>query len=130
MPEDVSQRDDRGRFLNGAKPGPGRPRGSRNKLAAEFIDGLYSDFVKHGPAVIEKVRIQRPDTYLKVIAALMPAKLEASLTVTHDLTEAYERAASYADAWRVLERARNRIGAEAPLIDLTPEAEIAWRSDE
>jgi hypothetical protein len=31
------------------------PRGSRNKLG--------EDFAKHGPAVIEKVRTNKPDTY-------------------------------------------------------------------
>ena len=65
------------------KPGPewrgnaaGRPKGSRNKLSAEFIAAMCTDFEKHGPAVIAKVRDEKPEAYLRVIASLVPHQVE------------------------------------------------------
>ena len=37
--------DEKGRFLKGTIGGPGRPKGSRNKLGEEFIQALYADFL-------------------------------------------------------------------------------------
>lgn len=54
---------------------PGRPKGSRNKLGEAFIDALQDDFAEHGPAVIEAVRVDKPDQYLKVIASVIPKEI-------------------------------------------------------
>ena len=54
----------------------GRPKGSRNKLGEAFIAALYADFQDHGEAVIEAVRTEKPDQYLKVIASILPKQLE------------------------------------------------------
>ena len=53
----------------------GRPKGSRNKLGEAFVAALHADFIEHGPAVIETVRLEKPDQYLKVIAAVVPKEL-------------------------------------------------------
>jgi len=63
----------------------GRPKGSRGKLASEFIDALQADFELHGASVIAKVRAEKPDVYLKVVSNLMPAKLEAQLEAKIDV---------------------------------------------
>lgn len=55
---------------------PGRPKGSRNKLGEAFIQAMHDDFLDHGPAVIEAVRTEKPDQYLKVIASILPKQLE------------------------------------------------------
>lgn len=60
---------------NNANPN-GRPKGSRNKLGETFIQALYDDFQEHGPSVIETVRTEKPDAYLKVVASILPQKLE------------------------------------------------------
>jgi hypothetical protein len=70
------QRNEHGQFLSGHNGGPGRPRGSRNKLGEEFCAALYADFQEHGVAVIEAVRIERPWDYLKVVAALAPREID------------------------------------------------------
>lgn len=58
------------------KPGnPGRPKGARNKLGEAFIEALHDDFNEHGIAAIVKVRTDKPDQYLKVIASLLPKEL-------------------------------------------------------
>ena len=53
----------------------GRPIGNRNKLNEKFILALHDDFVQHGAKVIEQVRKEKPDTYLKVIASILPREL-------------------------------------------------------
>jgi hypothetical protein len=71
----ADERDDKGRFLTGNIGGPGRGRGSRNKLGEEFIQALYADFNEHGEGAIKKVREDRPHEYLKVVAGLLPKEL-------------------------------------------------------
>ena len=53
----------------------GRPVGNRNKLNEKFILALHDDFVQHGANVIEQVRKEKPDIYLKVIASILPREL-------------------------------------------------------
>jgi hypothetical protein len=70
------------------QPGnPGRPRGSKNRLGEDFIRALAEDFEKHGAAVIEKVRADNPDAYLKVIAGLMPKELNLNVRQLDDLSD-------------------------------------------
>ena len=79
----------KGRFLPGNNGGVGRPKGSRNKLGEEFLDALYADFQQHGADVIARVREEKPDAYLKVVASLMPkeVKLDAR-TELYDMSDA------------------------------------------
>jgi hypothetical protein len=63
----------------------GRPKGSRNKLGEEFIQKLYADFQEHGEAAIVKVREEKPEHYLKVIAGILPKELK--ITNESDLTD-------------------------------------------
>jgi hypothetical protein len=65
------ERDERGRFLTGGNGGPGRPRGSKNRLAEHFLNALADDFEQHGPAAIENVRLSDPSTYLRIITAVV-----------------------------------------------------------
>ena len=57
----------------------GRPKGARHKLGEAFIEALHDDFNLHGIAAVEKVREEKPDQYLKVIASLMPKELTLNL---------------------------------------------------
>src|SRR5690242_20391651 len=66
-----------GRFLLGNN-GVGRPKGSRNKLGEDFLAALAEDFEQHGQAVIQKVREQKPEVYLRVIADLLPEDVKVS----------------------------------------------------
>ncbi|WP_143039840.1 MULTISPECIES: hypothetical protein [Bradyrhizobium] len=122
------ERNEKGHFIIGKKGGPGRPKGSRSKLATEFIDALYQDFEQHGVGVIAKVRSDKPDVYLKVVANLMPAKMEASLTqvslfASYDLQDPKE----FLEAYRI---AKSMIGADPPAIELEAERRDAEFSDD
>lgn len=70
------------------KPGnPGRPKGARNKLGEQFIEALQQDFEAHGVAAIVKVRDEKPDAYLKVIASLMPKDLNINVNQFDGMTD-------------------------------------------
>ena len=63
----------------------GRPKGSRNKLGEDFIAALYADFQEHGPATIQRMRLQDPVAYIKIIAGLLPK--EVKVDNVRDLTD-------------------------------------------
>jgi len=65
----------------------GRPKGSRNQLGEEFIAAMHDDFKKNGSGVIEQVRVEKPDQYLKVIASILPKELNINHTVMDDLSD-------------------------------------------
>lgn len=78
--------------LRPAKPGEvrnpnGRPKGSRNKLGEAFLQALHDDFITHGVATIETVRIERPHEYLKVVASLLPK----DVNLNHDVSDAFAK---------------------------------------
>ena len=65
------------RFKPGQSGNPaGRPRGSRNKVSEKLLEALAIDFDDHGKEVIEKVRVERPADYLKIVASLVPKQME------------------------------------------------------
>ena len=69
------------KHLKPIKPGEvrnpaGRPKGSRNKLSDAFLQALADDFEAHGKGVVEKVRTERPQDYLKIVASVMPKRME------------------------------------------------------
>lgn len=88
----------------------GRKPGSRGKLASEFVNALQADFEQHGPAVIAKVRAEKPDVYLKVVANLMPAKLEAQLEAKIDVEHHFADTNSIAE---ILQLVAKEAGQEA-----------------
>ena len=65
----------------------GRPKGSRNKLGEAFVQALYEDFQENGVAVIEAVRTDKPDVYLKVIAQVVPKELTLKTDAFDGLTD-------------------------------------------
>lgn len=76
----MSERDpDTGRFLAGNSGNGGRPKGARSKLGEAFLDDLYTDWQQHGKEVVEAVRIDKPDVYLKVVASILPKDLNLNV---------------------------------------------------
>jgi hypothetical protein len=54
----------------------GRPKGARSKLGEDFLKALHEDFAENGKQVIEKVRAEKPDVYLKVVASILPKEID------------------------------------------------------
>lgn len=70
------------------KPGnPGRPKGSRNKLGEAFLADMLADWEVHGIATIEKVRAEKPDQYLKVVASILPKELNIKVNELDELSD-------------------------------------------
>jgi hypothetical protein len=86
----------------------GRPKGSRDKLGEHFIHELYKHWKKN-TAVLQELRENRPDVYVKVVASLLPQKLQAEVDVN---VTSHEQ--------RVAERAKLIAEYESKLIDVTP----------
>lgn len=70
------KRDEAGRWLVPPKS-PGRPKGARAKLGEAFLEAMLADFTQHGDGVIEIVRDEKPDQYLRVVASILPKEIEA-----------------------------------------------------
>lgn len=87
MAEGGPEKDDKtGRFLTG-NIGGGRPKGSRNKLGEAFLEAMHEDFHAHGVEAIQRVRAEKPDQYLKVIASILPKDLNINVNSTDDMTD-------------------------------------------
>lgn len=54
----------------------GRPKGSRNKLGEAFLEDMLADRGANVPAAIRKVRDEKPDAYLKVVASILPHQID------------------------------------------------------
>lgn len=50
----------------------GRAKGSKSKLGEAFVADLYANWQEHGVETIEKVRVDDPAAYLRVIASIIP----------------------------------------------------------
>jgi hypothetical protein len=87
----------------------GRPRGARNKLAADFLKDLHADWLEHGVAAIKIMRIERPREYVKVVAAILPRDLSIEVSAVTELDDS--------ELDRMIELLRER----APqTLDITP----------
>jgi hypothetical protein len=52
--------------------GPGRPKGSRNKLAEKFLDDFYDIWQEEGIAALRKAARNSPARFIQVAAQLIP----------------------------------------------------------
>lgn len=86
MDESDSDRDDKGRFLSGGKAGPGRPKGSRNKLSEDFVADLYTKWNEHGTDALDKMAKEDPSGFVKVVAGLMPKDVNLNVNPLEEKT--------------------------------------------
>ena len=68
-------------FAPGNNANPlGRPKGSRNKLGEDFLKALHESWQERGAEAINRTIDERPWDYLKVIAGILPQKIEIKRT--------------------------------------------------
>lgn len=76
------------KFKPGKSGNPnGRPKGSRNALGEAFLEAMHDDFKAHGVEAIQKVRDEKPDQYLKVIASILPKDLNVNINNLDTLSD-------------------------------------------
>ena len=59
----------------------GKPVGTRSRFSKAFVDDMLADFEEHGTDIVTKVRTEDPSTYIRIAAALIPAKSEQEIEV-------------------------------------------------
>jgi peptidoglycan hydrolase-like protein with peptidoglycan-binding domain len=69
-----------GQFIVGHTGIGGRPKGARSKLGEAFLEQLLDDFEENGIDAIRRCRETSPETYIRVIASLLPREIEAEVT--------------------------------------------------
>ncbi|MQW89890.1 hypothetical protein GHJ82_24315 [Sinorhizobium saheli] len=69
-------------------PGPseGRARG-RGWLGGAFLDAVRADFAVHGVDVIARIRAEKPESYLKLVASLLPKDVNAAAGGLEELSD-------------------------------------------
>ncbi len=76
------------KFQPGKSGNPkGRPIGARSKLGEAFLQAMQEDFAEHGVAAIAKVRDEKPDQYLKIIAGILPQDLNININPMDELSD-------------------------------------------
>jgi len=70
------------------KPGnPGRPKGSRNRLAEKFWTDLYGAWQERGKEAIQRMIDDDPGGFVKVVASQMPKELLLKAESLDDLSD-------------------------------------------
>jgi hypothetical protein len=81
-------------------------RGGRGRLAWTFLDAVQADFVAHGIGVIARIREEKPESYLKLVASLQQKDLNAAAGGMDDFSDE-----------QLIERIRALDAAVRPLLD-------------
>ncbi len=55
-----------------------RVTGGRGQVGGAFLNAVQADFAVHGVDVIARVREEKPESYLKLVASLQPKDLNAA----------------------------------------------------
>lgn len=76
------------RFKPGNQANPtGRPKGSRNKLADDFIGDLAKVWAESGLEALRSVKDNDPSTFVRVVAGLMPKDVNVKHTLIEQVRE-------------------------------------------
>jgi hypothetical protein len=76
-----------GHFVKGKKGGPGRPKGSRNRLGEAFLADIADDWEQNGVAAIQSMRIDRPHEYVRVVASILPKEINLTIDPMEEMTD-------------------------------------------
>ena len=79
--------DDAPRFVTGGKPGPGRPKGSKNKLQEDFLRDVLEAWEARGPAAISGMINEKPSEFVKMVAGLMPKDVHLNINDHSEMTD-------------------------------------------
>jgi Family of unknown function (DUF5681) len=69
----------------------GRPKGARNRLGTQFLEALEADFNQFGSQAIALVRERKPETYMRVVADLLPKEANINVEAGDAFVELWRR---------------------------------------
>ena len=64
-----------GQFLKGTAPGPGRPKGSKDRLNVQVIETLEKLWSSRGAEIIDQLAAEKPEIVAQLVARLIPQEL-------------------------------------------------------
>jgi hypothetical protein len=73
----------------------GRPKGSRNKLAEEFLSDLLASWREKGKTALAAAADEKPAEYARMVAGLLPK--DVNVTADHTVTHVGEPVSATAD---------------------------------
>jgi hypothetical protein len=103
-----------GRFTPGHKSLGGRKVGSRNRLSESFLADLQAEWKRSGKKVLQRVAEEAPETFLRVVGAILPKALEVDAALS--VTTRGELAVEIADFASAYEKWGKFIGANMPMM--------------
>jgi hypothetical protein len=86
----------------------GRPKGSRNKLAEDFLADAYQQWQQHGAGALETMATSEPAKFCQMIAGLLPKEMHIRESALEDMS-----ADDIRDALTRIAAIRDLIGAYA-----------------
>ena len=64
----------------------GRPKGSRNKLAEDFLADAYQQWQQHGPKALDTMATSEPAKFCQMIASLLPREMHIKESALEDMS--------------------------------------------
>jgi Family of unknown function (DUF5681) len=64
----------------------GRPKGSRNKLAEDFVADAYQKWQQHGPKALETMASSEPAKFCQMVAGLLPKEMHIKESALEDMS--------------------------------------------
>ena len=64
----------------------GRPKGSRNKLAEDFLADAYQQWQQHGPKALETMATSEPGKVGQMVASLLPKDMHIKDSALEDMS--------------------------------------------
>jgi hypothetical protein len=64
----------------------GRPKGSRNKLAEDFLSDAYQQWQQNGPKALETMATSEPAKFCQMVASLLPKEMHIKDSALEDMS--------------------------------------------
>ncbi|WEX76175.1 hypothetical protein PYH37_004454 [Sinorhizobium numidicum] len=84
----------------------GGRKGGRSRLGRAFLQAVQADFEAHGVGVVARIREEKPETYLKLVASILPKDINVNAGGMDELSDE-----------QLLERIRTLDAAIRPLLN-------------
>lgn len=86
--DNTSQKQGNPAWVKGVSANPkGRPKGSRNKFAEQFLSDFLADWETHGAEAIVQMREAKPGDYVKIGAMILPKQVEVTVNEIEQLPD-------------------------------------------